>query len=85
MSSIYDLHLDQALLVLVLAMKRVVPVSCVAAKNRAPTDFAGSMWRARDAGASTAARSRDGLLIVPRQPTLRGFRHGGGVVWRAMR
>ena len=28
------------------------------------------------AGESPAARSRDGLLIIPRQPTLRGFRHG---------
>ena len=36
---LYDLHLDQALLVLVLAMKRVVPVSLRRGKNRAPTGF----------------------------------------------
>ena len=39
--------------------------------------------RALETGESSAARSRDGLLIIPRKPLLRGFRHSGGVLLEA--
>ena len=33
-----------------------------------------------ETGESAASRGRAGLLKIPRQPPLRGFRHGGGVL-----
>ena len=60
---------------------RVTPVSLRSGKKpHADGISAVACGRARDPGESTAARARDGLLKIPREPHLWGFRHGGGVL-----